>query len=60
MLLHSPFQRDIVIFGPSTQGVQEKHRVFVAPLQELAPRILHEQGMPIVHGVAQLKRKDSI
>lgn len=60
VLLHAPLQRDIIVLGPAPQGVQQEHGVLVAPLQELAPRVLHEQGVPVVHGVAQLEGEDGI
>lgn len=60
MLLHPPVQGHVVILGPAAEWVQEEDGVLVASLQQAALGVLHQQGVTVVDGVAQLECKHGI
>lgn len=60
MLLHPPVQGHVVILGPAAERVQEEDGVLVASLQQAALGVLHQQGVTVVDGVAQLECKHGI
>lgn len=55
VLLHPPFQRHVIIFGPASQRVQQEYRVLVASLEQTALSVLHQEGVSIVDRVTQLE-----
>jgi len=60
MLLDSGAERDIVIFAPSTEGVEEEDRVFVSLLDEVFSGLLEEEAMSIMEGVSNLEGEEGI
>jgi len=48
MLFNSGAKRDIVIFAPATEGVEEEDRVFVALVNEVLSGLLEEEAMSIM------------
>jgi len=60
MLLHAGTKRYIIIFAPSTEGVEEEDRVFVSLSDEVFSGLLEEEAMSIMEGVSNLEGKDGI
>lgn len=60
MLFHSDIKRHIISLHESSQGVKQQNWVLVTHLQQPPSCVIHQQSMPIVHWVPQLKSEDSI
>eukprot|EP00048_Salpingoeca_helianthica_P016651 m.233462 g.233462 ORF g.233462 m.233462 type:complete len:612 (+) comp19158_c0_seq1:183-2018(+) len=60
MLSHAHGQRHVVVLGPAAEGVQQQQRLLESALQQHLVCVLHEEGVTVVDGIAQLKGKDSI
>ena len=61
VLLDTHGQGDVVGFGPASQGVQEEQGVVKAALLLQATlRLTHQQGVAVVHGIAQLEGKYAV
>lgn len=52
MLFHPPVERYVIVLGPAPERVQQEDRVLVAPLQEPAPGVLHQQSVAVVDRIA--------
>jgi len=55
MLVHAFLEWDIIIFAPSTEGVEEEDGVLVSLLLELRTGVLEEEAVTIMEGVADLE-----
>ena len=55
VLLHTHVERHVRSLGPSAERGEPEHRVLVALGHELAPRVLHEEGVARVRRVARLE-----
>jgi hypothetical protein len=60
MLGHSGSKRDIIIFAPSTEGVEEEDGVLVALGNEVKSGLLEEEAMSVMEGVSDLEGEDGI
>mmetsp|Transcript_128356 Transcript_128356/g.273695 ORF Transcript_128356/g.273695 Transcript_128356/m.273695 type:complete len:248 (+) Transcript_128356:699-1442(+) len=60
MLTHARVERHIVVLGPAAQWRQPEHGLLEALRLQLLGGILHQEGMAIVHRVAQLEDEDGI
>mmetsp|Transcript_111651 Transcript_111651/g.249466 ORF Transcript_111651/g.249466 Transcript_111651/m.249466 type:complete len:275 (+) Transcript_111651:583-1407(+) len=60
MLGHARVQRHIVVLRPTAQWRQPEHGLLVALRLQLRGGILHQEGMAVVHRVAQLEDEDRI
>jgi hypothetical protein len=40
--------------------MKEKNRVLVAPVDQLTPAVLHQQGVAVVDGITELKLVETI
>lgn len=60
MLLHAGTKRNIVIFAPSSEGVEEEDRVLVSLLDKVFSGLLKEEAMSIMEGVSNLEGEKGI
>jgi len=60
VLVHSFLEWDIIVFAPSTEGVEEEDGVLVSLLLELSAGVLEEEAVTIMEGVADLEGVASI
>mmetsp|Transcript_28769 Transcript_28769/g.67857 ORF Transcript_28769/g.67857 Transcript_28769/m.67857 type:complete len:533 (-) Transcript_28769:1408-3006(-) len=60
VLLDADVQRHVGGLGPAAQRREPEHGVLVAARHQLAARVLHEEGVAGVRGVARLERIDHI
>lgn len=60
MLVHTFFEWHVIVFAPSTEGVEEEDGVLVPLLHELFSGVLEEEAVTIVERVANLEGVASI
>jgi len=60
VLVHSFLEWDIIVFAPSSEGVEEEDGVLVSLLLELNAGVLEEEAVTIMEGVADLEGVASI
>jgi hypothetical protein len=60
MLVHAFLEWDIIVFAPSTEGVEEEDGVLESLLLELSTGVLEEEAVTIMEGVADLEGVASI
>lgn len=60
VLLHPPAQRHVVGLGVASQGMEQKHGVLVAHLQQPTTGVRHQEGVPVVDGVPELEGEHGV
>jgi hypothetical protein len=60
VLLHSGVEWDVVVFAPSSEGVEQKDGVLVALFQQLLSGVFQKQNVTIVKGISNLESIYSI
>ena len=60
MLLHSPFEWDIIGLGPASERMEEKDWLLVTSLLQFLSSIGHEESVTIVDWVSELEDENGI
>ena len=60
VLLHADVKRNVVVLCPPTEWMQQEHGFLEPASKQLLVRVLHQQRVSVVHGVARLERVDGV
>lgn len=60
VLIHTGVKRNIIIFAPATERVEEKNWVLVSSLDQLFTGVLEQEAVTIMEGITDLEAVDSV